>query len=84
MENLAKILVSLVTENGQLSLTRSLTVLSYFLFAGVSIYLILNGISWSHYDTFASLTGGGGLATQIGNKFIASKYNSPPEQPPIK
>ena len=29
------------------------------------------------YDTFASLTGGGGAATQIANKLINSKFNTP-------
>ncbi len=29
-----------------------------------------------HYDTLASLSGGGSAATQIANKFINSKYNS--------
>lgn len=82
MGSVANFLKQLVYEGGQLSLTRTLAVLSYLLFAGVSIYLIIYGITWSHYDTFASLTGGGGAATQVVNKLINSKYNSPPEQPP--
>lgn len=40
------------------------------------------GLSWTGYDTFASLTGGGGAATQVVNKFINSRYNSSPGESP--
>lgn len=63
-------------EDGSPSLTRTLAVLYFVLFAGVSIYLVLTKISWGSYETFATLAGGGGAAAQIGNKFINSKYNS--------
>ena len=71
----------LIQENGQLSLTRVLTVVAFAAFLVASAYLILSGQTWSHYDTFASLTAGGGLATQVANKFVNSKYNSPPNEP---
>ena len=68
-------------ENGQLSLTRAMTVVAFLAFLAGSAFLLLTGQTWSHYDTFASLTAGGGLATQVANKFVNSKYNSPPNEP---
>lgn len=66
----------LLYENGTLSLTRLLAVTGWLAFLGVSFYLVWRGVSWDNYETFASLTAGGGAATQIANKFINSKYNS--------
>lgn len=66
----------LLYENEQLSLTRVLAVVGWLAFLIVSAYLVLKGSGWQNYDTFASLTGGGGAATQVANKFINSKYNS--------
>lgn len=65
-------------ENGELSLTRCLAAAGWIAFILVTAYLIYERQTWSHYDTFASLTGGGGTAAQIANKFINSKYNSSP------
>lgn len=75
---------SILYESGQLSLTRVLTVASFVLFALGTIYLLLLSQTWQHYDTFASLTAGGGLATQLGNKLVNSRYNSQPGQFPDK
>ena len=69
-----KIVKELMYEGGQLSFTRVLVALSFLLFVLGSAYLMLNGITWQHYDTFASLTGGGGIVAQVGNKFVLSKY----------
>lgn len=44
----------------------------------VSVYLVLEHQYWQNYDTFASITGGGGGAIQVANKLINSKYNSRP------
>ena len=66
----------LLFENGQPSLTRILALSSYLLFVVVTLFLVLVGHSWQHYDTFAALTAGGGLVTQATNKLINSKYNS--------
>lgn len=63
-------------EDGTPSLTRTLAVLYFILFAAVSIYLVIKATPWQYYDTFAALAGGGGVASQVGNKFINSKYNS--------
>ena len=74
----------LLYENGQLSLTRVLAVASFLLFAAGTLYLMLRGQQWAHYETFASVTAGGGLATQVANKVVNSKYNSEPGQYPPK
>ena len=74
----------LLCENGQISLTRSLVIASFVLFFMGTAFLMLTGMSWQHYDTFASMTGGGGLAAQLANKLMNSKYNSAPEQFPDK
>ena len=68
----------LLYENGELSLTRVITVIAWAAFLAVSFYLVYTAQSWGNYDTFAFLTGGGGATTQVVNKFINSKYNSVP------
>lgn len=65
-------------ENGSLSLTRVLSFLYFLLFAAVSAYLVLMQQDWSSYDVFAALAGGGGVAGQVGNKYINSRYNTAP------
>ena len=37
-------------------------------------------VSWGNYETFATMTGGGSAATQIANKLINSKYNTPDKE----
>ncbi len=68
----------LLYENGELSLTRVLAVVGWAAFLIVSFYLVYERIAWANYDTFATLTGGGGGAIQVVNKLINSKYNSAP------
>lgn len=68
----------LLYENGELSLTRVITVIAWAAFLGVSFYLVWTSQAWANYDTFAFMTGGGGATTQVINKFINSKYNSAP------
>lgn len=63
-------------ENDELSYTRVISAIFVIAFLAVSAYLVLTHTYWQNYDTFASLTGGGGGATQLVNKFINSKYNS--------
>lgn len=63
-------------ENEELSYTRLISAIFVIAFLAVSTYLVLTHTYWQNYDTFASLTGGGGGATQLVNKFINSKYNS--------
>lgn len=68
----------LLYENGELSLTRVITVIAWAAFLVVSFYLVWTAQAWANYDTFAFMTGGGGATTQVVNKFINSKYNSAP------
>lgn len=68
---------ALFYENGSVSLTRVIAGVGLFAFLAVSFYLAFTGLHWDDYGTFASYTGGGGTVTQLANKFINSKYNSP-------
>ena len=70
-------LSEILKEDGQWSLTRWITFVSLIAFFIVTAYLVIKDINWSGYDTFASLTGGGGTASQLVNKFINGKYNTP-------
>lgn len=71
-----RILEMLMYENGELSLTRTISVLFVLLFIGVTIYLVFFDFRWDHYETLATMAAGGGPMTQVANKFINSKYNS--------
>lgn len=73
-----KYIKMLLYENDELSLTRVIAVIGWLAFLVVSAYLVYTRQTWANYDTFASLTGGGGAATQVVNKLINSKYNSQP------
>ena len=74
----------LLYEQGELSLTRSLAVAGFLAFLIGSFVLIVKNQTWGNYETFATMTGGGGMATQIANKFINSKYNSEEGKPPVR
>lgn len=67
----------LLFENGELSATKVLAISGWLAFLIVSAYLVYKGNTWGNYETFSTMTAGGGAATQIANKFINSKYNSP-------
>lgn len=75
------IIKKLLCESGELSLTRSLAVAGFLSFLLGSFYLMYKGITWGNYETFATMTGGGGMFTQIANKFIMQKYSSEPGKP---
>lgn len=79
-----KYLIHLLYENGEASLTRFLVFLSFLLFSFGSIYLMVKGQTWGHYSEFATLTGGGGILGQLGNKLINSTTCSDKNQPYIK
>jgi len=66
----------MLKENGEWSFTRIIALTGYLAFLIGSAYLMYNNIHWSDYDTFAQLTGGGGMATQLVNKLMNSKYNT--------
>ena len=74
----------LLYENGQISKTRCLAVSSYVLFIVVTVFMVITGREWQHYEAFAAMTAGGGLVTQAANKLINSKYNSTTGQFPQK
>lgn len=71
-----KYIKMLLYENNELSLTRVLAVTGWLAFLIVSGVLVYKGTNWQNYETFSTMTAGGGAATQIANKFINSKYNS--------
>ena len=71
-----KYLKMILYENETLSLTRVLAISGWLAFLIVSGYLVWKGTNWQNYETFSTMTAGGGAATQIANKFINSKYNS--------
>jgi hypothetical protein len=73
---MTKLFRMMLFENEQLSYTRVISFSLLLLLIGVTLYLVATGHNWQHYETLASLTGGGSAATQIANKFINSKYNS--------
>ncbi len=69
-------LIEILKENDKLSLTRVLSFLSFIFFIAVSIYLLVTNRPWMHYETFAYITCGGALSTQIANKVSNNKYKN--------
>lgn len=61
-------------ENDSPSLTRTLSVIAFLAFLAGSAYLMLQGKHWDHYESFATITGGGGIGGQVCNKFFNNKY----------
>lgn len=70
-------LSDMLKEGGEWSFTRWLSFIGFLAFLVASGYLMYSGKNWAGYDTFASLTGGGGCVSQLVNKFINGKYNTP-------
>lgn len=68
--------IEILKENDKLSLTRVLSFLSFIFFMIVSIYLLITNKAWIHYETFAAITCGGALGTQIANKVSNNKYKN--------
>lgn len=66
----------LLYEDGKPSLTRVISVISFFAFLVGSFYLLIMGKVWQHYPEFSTMTAGGGVLGQVFNKFINSKYNT--------
>ena len=84
MEKFKLFIIGLFYENDSPSLTRVLSLIFAISFLLGTGYLLLSGIVWQHYETFATLTAGGGTITQVANKFVNSKYNSEPGKFPEK
>lgn len=73
-------ITEILKEGGVYSYTRILSLIGFIVFIIGSAYLIYKGLTWGNYETFATMTGGGSAATQIANKLINSKYNTPSGQ----
>ena len=69
--------MSILKENNIYSFTRILAAVGVVAFLLGSAYLIITCQTWGNYETFATMTGGGSAATQIANKLINSKFNTP-------
>lgn len=69
-------ILNVFKEGNEYSLTRLLAMGNYVFFVVITIYLVLSGKSWGNYEVFATITGGGGILTQIVNKAINGKYNT--------
>lgn len=72
-----RLIHKLIYESGTPSLTRTIAVMGFIFFIVVSLYLVIRNMTWGNYETFATITGGGGAATQVANKLINSKFNTP-------
>lgn len=88
MKKIRKFLASLMYENGEPSLTRVMTVAAFLAFLAGSAFLMAVGQHWDHYETFATITGGGTLAAQLGNKYmlltkVSPNYTKNTEERPI-
>lgn len=59
--------------DGDPSLTSTMALVAFILFILVTVYLVLTGKSWPHYEIFAGVTCGGGLLTQVSGKYINNK-----------
>lgn len=71
-----KYIKMLLYDKKKLSLTRVLAVIGWLAFLVGSFYLMHQNTTWGNYDTFATMTAGGGTVTSVGNKFLNSKYNT--------
>jgi hypothetical protein len=69
--------MGILKEGGNYSLTRILAIINYVGFWVVTAYLIIASKTWGHYEVFAVMTLGGGATTQLYNKWVNSKYNTP-------
>ncbi len=72
-----RFLSNLLKENNEYSLTRVASVILILAFLLGSFYLMIKGTTWGNYDAFATFCGGGGAASQVVNKFINSRFNTP-------
>lgn len=84
MKKVMQFLRGLIYENGQPSRTGLIGLTGWLAFLIGSFYLLVKGQRWDNYETFATFTAGGGALTQIANKYINSKLNSPADKFPNK
>lgn len=84
VEKAKEFVVGLFYENNEPSLTRVLTSVGFIAFLVVSGYLVKYNIQWAHYETFATITGGGSLGARLIDKGIMNKLASDVGQPYVK
>lgn len=72
-----KRVLEMLKEDGVYSLTRVLPAAGYLCFLVVSVAMILTDRTWPHYGEFCAATGSA-VMVQLGNKYINSRYNTPP------
>lgn len=76
LEEIKTFLKGLIYENGVPSRTGIISIIFALAFLIGSAYLLMYGITWPHYETFAVTTTGGGVGGLVANKFINSTKNS--------
>jgi hypothetical protein len=81
---LKKFIFGLMYENSEPSLTRVISTIAFLAFLAGSAFLLIKGLHWDHYETFATATAGGGLGGQLVNKFMNLSKGSPVNEPFIK
>ena len=84
-----KFLFGLLYEQNEPSLTRVILAAAFLCFiigTIVDIILQIQGIQWTDYTTFASITGGGAVAGKVGDRIVntvaTQKYSSVSGQVP--
>ena len=78
MKAFKEFMAGLFYENGEPSLTRVLSCAYFVAFVALSAYLAVADRTWSGYEVFAAFAGGAGVAGQVTNKYINSRYNTMP------
>ena len=63
-------------------IVKAFSIVGYFMFFVVTVYLVYTGKQFSYYAEFSAATTGSGIIGTFLHKYIESKYNSPPGQPP--
>lgn len=71
---------NLLSDKGNLSLTRLIAVTAWLAFLIVSGYLVIVGKEWVHYETFATFTAGGGALVRVYDKYLNKKYKVKDEE----
>lgn len=82
MDKVKTFIFSLLFENGEASLTRCLIAASFLLFICVSVYLLLSGVKWQDYNTFATITGGGSIGAKIADRVTTIVSGAPKGEMP--
>lgn len=81
---IVKYLRGLFYENNEPSRASFMALVAFLAFLMGSAYLIIKDQTWAHYETFATLTMGGGVGTVLSNKLMNLTKASPADMPFIK